>query len=73
MSNFLKLFAKLYLGLVSAYDACGWTVKIFTKTAVLDKEGYSEFFSDHDFKNKEWGGTIIGLNQLILPLCIKFR
>ena len=25
-----------------------------------DKDGVSEFFSDHDFNNKEWGGTIIG-------------
>ena len=42
-----------------AYDKCNWRVIILTKTAVSDQDGTSEFFSDHDFKNLEWGGTII--------------
>ena len=42
-----------------SYDKCNWRVIILTKTAVSDQEGSSEFFSDHDFKNLEWGGTII--------------
>ena len=50
----------LITALNSAYNKCNWRVKIMTQTAVSDHEGASEFFSDHDFSNLEWGGTIIG-------------
>ena len=49
----------------NAYKKCHWKPKIFTQTAVSDKDGESEFFSDHDFNNKEWGGTIIGIYNFI--------
>ena len=41
-----------------------------TKTAVSDQDGASEFFSDHDFNNLEWGGTIIGKIKLKIPRTI---
>ena len=43
-----------------AYNKCQWKVEIFSKTAVSDQKGATKFFSDHDAKNLEWGGTIIG-------------
>jgi len=42
-----------------AYNKCQWKVEIFSKTAVSDQKGATTFFSDHDAKNLEWGGTII--------------
>eukprot|EP00093_Oithona_nana_P007532 07532.XXX_213420_215456_1 [CDS] Oithona nana genome sequencing. len=42
-----------------AYNRCGWKVWILRETAVADSEGTSNFFSDNDFGNLEWGGTII--------------
>ena len=43
-----------------AYNRCGWKVWILRETAVADSDGTSNFFSDNDFGNLEWGGTIIG-------------
>ena len=43
-----------------AYNRCGWKVWILQETAVADFEGTSNFFSDNDLGNLEWGGTIIG-------------
>ena len=48
------------LDLEDAYNRCGWKVWILQETAVADFEGTSKFFSDNDFGNLEWGGTIIG-------------
>ena len=43
-----------------AYTECGWRIKMFTDTAVSDRYGTTEFFSDNDFKHLEWGGSILG-------------
>ena len=53
----------LKTALNDAYNKCQWKVEIFSKTAVSDQKGATKFFSDHDAKNLEWGGTIIGNNQ----------
>ena len=53
-------YENFFSDIENAYKKCHWKPKIFTQTAVSDKDGESEFFSDHDFNNKEWGGTIIG-------------
>ena len=45
--------------LQSAYGQCGWRTHIFTRGAVSNTEGYTFFYSDNDFGNLEWGGTII--------------
>ena len=62
---FLKInryydFFPPYIALNTAYNKCQWKVEIFSKTAVSDQKGATTFFSDHDAKNLEWGGTIIG-------------
>ena len=49
-----------YLDLVDAYDKCDWKIKIFTQTAVSNREGTTYFYSDHKDFNKEMGGTIFG-------------
>ena len=49
-----------FTALEAAYNECGWKVWILRGTAVSDSDGTSNFFSDNDFGNLEWGGTIIG-------------
>ena len=35
-------------------------MKILTQTAVSDHDGITNFYSDHDNANLEWGGTVFG-------------
>ena len=37
---------------------------MFTETAVSDKYGVTEFFSDYEFEKYEWGGSILGPNVM---------
>ena len=45
--------------LKNAYLKCGWKIKIFTKTAVSDKNGITTFYSDENEKYNFWGSSII--------------
>merc|ERR1712062_50331 len=47
------------INLQSPYKKCGWRTHVFTRGAVSNTEGYTYFYSDNDFGNLEWGGTII--------------
>ena len=64
----LHLFLQIFLAdLNDAYDQCNWKVKILTQTAVSDHDGMTNFYSDHDKGNLEWGGTVFG-NKLSINL-----
>ena len=56
-SIFIK---KKFTDLNNAYEKCNWKVKILTQTAVSDHDGITNFYSDHDNANLEWGGTVFG-------------
>ena len=43
----------------SSYNKCGWNVKFFTQSAVSDHNGMTQFYSDDDVNNLEWGGGIL--------------
>ena len=60
-ANIYLHFPCIFLALETAYNDCGWKVWILRGTAVSDSDGTSNFFSDNDFGNLEWGGTIIGM------------
>ena len=60
IASFLQIFLA---DLNDAYDQCNWKVKILTQTAVSDHDGITNFYSDHDNANLEWGGTVFG-NEL---------
>ena len=45
--------------------SCGWRLKVLTETAASDQYGTTEFFSDNDFNNLEWGGSILGPNVMV--------
>ena len=49
-----------FTDLNNAYEKCNWKVKILTQTAVSDHDGITNFYSDHDNANLEWGGTVFG-------------
>ena len=46
-------------GIERSYRQCGWNVRILTRTAASDKNGVGTFFSDLNFENNEWGGSIL--------------
>ena len=56
----VSLFYKKITDLNDAYGKCNWKVKILTQTAVSDHDGITNFYSDHDNANLEWGGTVFG-------------
>ena len=59
--NILFFFNRFFFtDLNDAYDKCNWKVKILTQTAVSDHDGITNFYSDHDNANLEWGGTVFG-------------
>ena len=61
---------KNFTDLNNAYEKCNWKVKILTQTAVSDHDGITNFYSDHDNANLEWGGTVFGImNHLKFNLC----
>ena len=42
-----------------SYNKCNWRVKFFTETAVSDHNGETQFYTDEDVQNLEWGGGIL--------------
>ena len=54
-----------FLELEQSYKSCGWRLKVLTETAASDQYGTTEFFSDNDFNNLEWGGSILGPNVMV--------
>ena len=45
--------------LEKSYKKCGWFVRFFTESAVSDREGVGQFYTDEDQKALEWGGGIL--------------
>ena len=62
--TFYPFFTKKFTDLNDAYDKCNWKVKILTQTAVSDHDGITNFYSDHDNANLEWGGTVFGIKKI---------
>ena len=46
----------------SAYNKCGWRVKMITETAASDHNGITRFYTDEAYQNLEWGGGVLPPN-----------
>jgi hypothetical protein len=46
----------------SAYQNCGWNVKMLTETAASNHNGIGRFYTDESYQNMEWGGGVLPPN-----------
>ena len=47
----------------SNYAACDWRAKFYTLSAVSNKDGKSDFFTDNAMGQLEWGAGIVEGNN----------
>jgi hypothetical protein len=50
----------LITDLESTYTKCGWKAHFYTKSAVSNQDGFTQFYSDDAVDHLEWGGSIVG-------------